>query len=689
MTPSRLSLNVIPLNIPEQSKQFSFFEHKPESLNTVPLNPWEMPVNLSDIHKEPLYTDFSTHGSADTTVAVDFDQSPLFAGHYLNHLIYHWFDGKARLRDRNFVRNNVLYFSLKDKSTDGIAVFDRYCLRGSYGRLTNGFELTVMYRGTMKVSLKPVYDYGGPTTDFSSVVYDGGVYRYDDLMRQYHVDRSTIYPVINREVAEKLQISRPGWKRINKIKRHTDKIDRFYNQFIRHDDFKKQFSPSEEGFMEVPEERSGRLDPDTATLCFGNGVTDRDPYSGIKTGGPYQPPAVSHIELFFIVAEHEKKRLGNPLYTYLKKGKGKIPGLSTFARMPLHLNDRQITFTDSDNPLPEIRQKLQKMHFSEEVTYGAIYISPIHKDDPDPEKHRVYYRLKEELLKYNVTSQVIHEASIGASAFGYYLPNISTAMTAKLGGIPWTLKQKTKKELIIGVGAYRPNRLRKRYLGSAFCFTNSGDFRGFNSFAEDDHIMLAGSFQKAIHRFYKDNNGMERLVIHFYKRMNRKESDMIKHVLKELDLDIPVVVLTIHKTRSGDLVLADRSKPHRLPLSGTWMRSGRNQFLLCTNTRFDDPDEKLRSHPYPIKVYIDVSKHQTQPSGSAVINRTDPDPLNDPDWVEELLEQVYQFSRLNWRSVSVKHLPVTVAYPEMVARKFPYFEGSTIPEFGKHNFWFL
>lgn len=690
MKPSRLSLNVIPLNLPEESKQFSFYKKKPDTFETVPLNPGEMPVNLSDTYKDPLYTDFSKRDDADTTVTVNFKQSPAFSKHYLNHLIYCWFEGKARLRDRNFIHNTVLYFTVSRDHKNNIAVFDRFSLRGSYGRLTDGFEITVMHKGTMSASLQPVYDYDGPTTDLNRVIYDGGVYRYEDLMERQQVDRSKVYPVINRKVAEQLQISRPPWKRINKLKKHTEKIDWFYDTYVRQAGFREQFHPSGDGFMKAPVERTGQLDRNAATLCFGNGVTDRNPYNGIKNGGPYQPPSVSHIELFFIVAEHNSKRLGNTLYNYLKKGKGNMPGLRTLARMPLNLSKEQITFRNCENPLPEIREKLQTMHFRHDITYGAIYITPIHKDDPDPAKHRVYYRLKEELLKYGITSQVIHEESVGASNFGYYLPNISTAMTAKLGGLPWTLARKPKEELVIGVGAYRPNRLRKRYLGSSFCFTNSGDFRGFNSFAEDDHIMLAGSFQKAVKRFHEENDGMERIVIHFYKRMNRKESNIIRTVLKELNLDIPVVVLTIHKTGSNDLVLTDRSTAHRLPLSGTWMRSGRNQFLLCNNTRFGEKDDHLRSHPYPIKVYIDVPLSNTESQHSTADGSAKKESLlNDQEWVEELLEQVYQFSRLNWRSISINSLPVTVAYPEMVAQKFPYFEGNTLPEFGKHNFWFL
>ena len=239
------------------------------------------------------------------------------------------------------------------------------------------------------------------------------------------------------------------------------------------------------------------------------------------------------------------------------------------------------------------------------------------------------------------------------------------------------------------MGAYRPNERRKKYLGSAFCFSSSGDFRGFNSYLAEDHLKLAGSFQKKIKEFKEQNDEVERVVIHFYKKMKREESKMVQQALKELNLDVPVVVLTIHKTKSKDLVPVDRSRPHRLPMSGTWMQSGGKQFLLFNNTRFDDPGEKLSSYPFPVKVYVDLATEESAKGHwhehREILQRQ----LEDREWLEELLEQVYRFSRLNWRSVSIKSLPVTVSYPEMVAKKFPFFDGDVIPEFGKRNFWFL
>ena len=56
--------------------------------------------------------------------------------------------------------------------------------------------------------------------------------------------------------------------------------------------------------------------------------------------------------------------------------------------------------------------------------------------------------------------------------------------------------------------------------------------------------------------------------------------------------------------------------------------------------------------------------------------------------IGELIDQVYQFSRMYWKSISQQNLPVTTIYPEMVAKIFPYFDREELPEFGKKNLWF-
>ena len=57
--------------------------------------------------------------------------------------------------------------------------------------------------------------------------------------------------------------------------------------------------------------------------------------------------------------------------------------------------------------------------------------------------------------------------------------------------------------------------------------------------------------------------------------------------------------------------------------------------------------------------------------------------------IGELIDQVYQFSRMYWKSISQQNLPVTTIYPEMVAKIFPHFDREELPEFAKKNLWFL
>ena len=53
--------------------------------------------------------------------------------------------------------------------------------------------------------------------------------------------------------------------------------------------------------------------------------------------------------------------------------------------------------------------------------------------------------------------------------------------------------------------------------------------------------------------------------------------------------------------------------------------------------------------------------------------------------IEYLIDQVYQFSRMYWKSVHQQNLPVTIKYPEMVTEIVPHFAGHEIPDFGKDN----
>jgi hypothetical protein len=249
-------------------------------------------------------------------------------------------------------------------------------------------------------------------------------------------------------------------------------------------------------------------------------------------------------------------------------------------------------------------------------------------------------------------------------------------MLAKLGGIPWKLNRPPVNELIVGVGAFYSVTQKTRFVGSAFCFNNEGMFKGFDCFKSNDTYSLAGSIREAVGKFIVTNHTAKRLVIHFYKDISKKELEPIIKTLHALGLPIPVIVVTINKTESKELLGFDMKDPDNLmPYSGTILKVGKSEYLLFNNTRYEPTSKPAqKEYHFPVKIALSCTVKGM---------------LDDMDLVEQLIDQVYQFSRMYWKSTDQQSLPVTIKYPEMVASIYPYFQHDKLPDFGKENLWFL
>ena len=215
--------------------------------------------------------------------------------------------------------------------------------------------------------------------------------------------------------------------------------------------------------------------------------------------------------------------------------------------------DTSLAFESTTTAVKELKHHLINLEKTPNTRYVAIYISPIHKEDQD--NKQLYYQVKEELLKHEITSQVIYKESINNAYFGEFLANITPALLAKIDGIPWRLDRELKQELIVGVGAFKSLETNTRFVGSAFCFNNKGEFKGFDCFRDNEFDLIAGAIGKKILNFIVDNDRqVERLIIHYYKPMGKEEIDPIQKVLNKLNIDVPIIIITINKTEANDYV---------------------------------------------------------------------------------------------------------------------------------------
>ena len=703
MEANNLSFNILTFNHPEEELTFWFSDTDDKGLMRVHKNlvPDEVINYLGE--RNHYYTSFTKEHK--NFLAVSKLTKPVYESYinnegekkwkkinnsaftrsllkrYYNTQIHNHFKGKGHLVKPNFINDTEIWLP-NDNFSSEYRFFEKYTIKVQIARITKQPELLITYEGTSKVFRKSLVDFM-PDIDpscFNWVIFNSNLYKFDKLPEDGKQNYENVYPVLNFKLRNALQQQTPPPDRSNKYIKFKDHIDRFYQTYLNTDEFKKIIPLDSNGFLQVDELKINHVNDNSNQLVFKDGHKDNIPYKGIKKG-PYKTPDFARIQFFFIFHDSDKD-VAKLLHGYFTNGINSFNGIQSSFKVPYFTKEKfSIAFSNLTNPLPEIEDALSNRNFDPETHYMAIYVSHYSKQTRNKHNKNLYYKVKEILLKRGITSQTIEAAKVrndynNKKRYDFSLNNIALAILAKLNGIPWQLNTKLKKELIVGVGAFKNLDTNVRYIGSAFSFSNNGKFNRFECFHNNQIVELAGSIINQVKEFVAVNSNMDRLVIHFYKNMSYKELKPIEDGLNDLGLDIPVFIVSINKTESNDIVAFDNNWNDLMPLSGLFINIGNNHFLLFNNTRYS-LNSKFNSndgYPFPIKLKIRC---------------TDEELIKDYKIIKELIDQVYQFSRMYWKSLRQQNLPVTIKYPEMVAEMFPYFEGHEIPEFGKDNLWFL
>lgn len=721
-----LFLNTLAFDFPTESKTFYFSQTDREDLTLTKLSHQLFPNSIKDIfpgitNGDSLYTSFDRELEGFSPLEFNFAaENFALVKRYFNREIKYYFTSRNVLVEPTFIKDNQVWLrNTNEKAPANCQIYDKFTVKVNFNHFTNTPELVLSYDRKAKVYKKSVAAFlaeeEGSTADlFNRVVYveyfhtgkktitKRSVTKYKFLQERDDVDYKNVYPIIGRNLAtyfgfdDEEEPSNP-FQRKNRYTKYHGKICGFYNKFLNNADFKKVVHISENGFDNVKPLQIGKTTPQSKQLVFGktNGksVVDVIPQRGVNAG-PFRQPHHNNIQMFFIVPDEHKLHT-NDLSGYLLKGyKTLFKGLKQYTAVPISMAPKgfNISFTNSANPLQKIEEALEDMQRVQGVKYLAIYLTPIGKYAQDKEQRKIYFKVKEKLLNLDITSQCIEtdkmmkiledDAKLDKygntkNNFAYTLQNMAIAINAKLGGIPWRINTTDQKELVVGVGAFRQDDTNVQYIASAFSFDNTGSFNSFDYFHHDQTAELAGSIEEAIIRYANVNNKPSRLIIHFYKEMSEEEIKPIENALHNLGLDIPIYVVTINKTESEDFVVFDGGWSELMPYSGRYINLGNKNYLLCNNTRYEDNSFKaIDGFPFPVKLKIECPSDVTRQI--------------DTNTIKQLIDQVYQFSRIYWKSVKQQNLPVTIKYPEMVAQIAPHFNGGNIPpNIGNDNLWFL
>lgn len=431
-------------------------------------------------------------------------------------------------------------------------------------------------------------------------------------------------------------------------------------------------------FFEQPSSRFLKVDhSDTFTvnratnlMVFAHGQKHVNTAIGMREFGPYQKaPDADKTEFIFIFQNNDH---ANQLYLYLKNGLKHFPGLLSYVGIPVALADKseQLKYSSPES----LHQELES-HIAEKLTEKeyrnklAIVIGPFKKYESNKEESELYYQIKKQLLEKGIPSQFVSPQTLLSSTFHYSLPNIAIAILAKMGGIPWKLDNKKTNELVVGFNSRKLSDTL--YIGNAVFFDNEGKLGGVNGFQAANHAGIVEGLQRAISSYQQKHGNPERLIVHHYKTASKKEIYDLDKLLQELNLDIPYAIVEVNDSKSKLDICFDMDFQYLVPKSGTYVKVGKDEYLLFNNARYSDNVTSLREQELPVKLKISYMS-------SEVFS------------IRELISQVYEFSRINWKGLRQKSLPATITFSKMIADFAAHFNGE-IPQTiaAQQRPWFL
>ncbi|MEM5777819.1 MAG: Piwi domain-containing protein [Candidatus Aenigmatarchaeota archaeon] len=490
-------------------------------------------------------------------------------------------------------------------------------------------------------------------------------YVVNNILLKNNTERIFDYPIkANAEVRNLIGITVNPKRKF--YKEYYDKINEIVKSIS---DFLKEDLILHTNFKSITEIKQVSFEKNK--MIFRNGNEDFSTVNGMRDYGPYYiPENIKEIQLLFIYPDSES---ANRLYSYFSRGYRHFPGLESYVGIPANIYGNKINYNNNINLIEtEIKKQLPNSTYDNII---AVCIMPFSKSTANRDQSEVYFNVKKTLLGKNIPSQFIHRNKIFEENFHFSLPNIAIAMLAKCGGVPWKLSRPHYNQLTVGFNVFsvKQDNGNLTFLGSAVFFDNEGIIKSLRSIQGNSIKNISEILVNAINEYKnssKETN--KKIVIHFYKSISNVEANFLENEIKDrLGPDASFAVVEINDSKITTDLCFDLEYPPLMPQSGTYVKLKSYEYLLFNNLRYwDKPINPINQEELPIKLRIY-------------------DPYNNFDH-NELISQVYEFSRMYWKSLKQKAQPVTTIYSKLIA-EYTYEFGGTIPdnEVARKRVWFI
>jgi len=334
-----------------------------------------------------------------------------------------------------------------------------------------------------------------------------------------------------------------------------------------------------------------------------------------------------------------------------------------------HLHSCDFTFHEvkRSSSLDEAYRVAAFEALKEKPHLAVVIIREQHRELPDA--GNPYYTTKARIMAQGVPVQILEIETIRSTGRPYILNNLSVAVYAKLGGIPWTLtpNQDLAHEIIVGIGSARLNESRRgageRVIGITTVFSGDGQYLLANNTQEVSSDQYVDALTASLHntvaelrsRFGWRLRDRVRFIFHqTFKKYKDLEAEAVGNFVKALE-DFDVQYAFVHVSDSHNWMLFDPSvrgvkfgnsvKGAMVPQRGQCVPLGPHTALLTLTGPYQVKNS-LQGCPHPVLVNI----HQNSTFTS----------------VDYLARQIFNLSFMSWRGFSPSTLPVSISYSNMI-----------------------
>ena len=368
-------------------------------------------------------------------------------------------------------------------------------------------------------------------------------------------------------------------------------------------------------------------------------------YGGLGIFGPYDKNLFSGAAINCALLYHQPHgQAAQRLKESLINGIERFPGFSRMFRMNIANLDLIPVAVETPKGFDAAVTQVIK------ANYDLVFVIVTQSYGSNP----VYASVKSRLLASGIPSQFVQASRFQSpnSQLQWVIANMALSSYAKVGGTPWVVSAPDRTEIVLGISRAL-DRNQKVIVGFTTVFKHNGDYilayskSPVTTWGEYEEGLEA-LVRDALEEYAKREQAPQTVVLHFHKRTGRKEVNAVTRAIDSVKPTVQYALL--HLNSYSGYRLFDTSDMTHVPYAGLQVRMSSRQSLLLLDGRSQRASRPFIGTPTVLEITMDKSSTMSV------------------DEFPRLVEQVYNFSSVNWRGFNARSIPVTINYSYLIAQ---------------------